>query len=128
MAIVMRTGSITTDDRGTVNGWVLLSLTNYAWHRSEHAFSPLWRFGHPMHPSPQRVDISGSTLFHPTERSYSLFMTVLVLGLDPVAAASVGYVLLADSSRAQIATWATCWSGVTYAPLFGRLNRGLASP
>jgi sterol desaturase/sphingolipid hydroxylase (fatty acid hydroxylase superfamily) len=82
---------------GTVVGWVVLSLASFAWHRASHAFSPLWRFGHQMHHSPQRVDISGSVLFHPAEMVVQtliqLFVTVIALGLDPLAAALVGYLV-----------------------------------
>jgi sterol desaturase/sphingolipid hydroxylase (fatty acid hydroxylase superfamily) len=50
-----------------------------------------------MHHSPQRVDISGSTLFHPAEMVVQtliqLFVTVIVLGLQPLAAALVGYLV-----------------------------------
>jgi len=81
---------------GTAIGWLVLSGLAYLWHRASHAFSPLWRFGHQLHHSPQRVDISGSTLFHPLEMVVQvlmqLFVTVIVLGLDPLAAALVGYV------------------------------------
>lgn len=82
---------------GALVGWVVLSFASFAWHRASHAFSPLWRFGHQMHHSPQRVDISGSTLFHPAEMVVQtliqLFVTVIVLGLDPLAAALVGYLV-----------------------------------
>ena len=81
---------------GTLAGWVVLSGLSFAWHRAVHAWSPLWRFGHQVHHSPQRVDISGSAVFHPTEMIvqvlFQLFVTVIVLGLDPLAAALVGYV------------------------------------
>jgi sterol desaturase/sphingolipid hydroxylase (fatty acid hydroxylase superfamily) len=81
---------------GTLVGWLVLSGVAFAWHRASHAWTPLWRAGHQLHHSPQRVDISGSTLFHPVEMVVQvvlqLFATVVVLGLDPVAAALVGYV------------------------------------
>ena len=81
---------------GALLGWVVLSALGFAWHRAVHAFAPLWRFGHQMHHAPQRVDISGSAVFHPTEMVvqtlFQLFVTVIVLGLDPVAAALVGYI------------------------------------
>jgi sterol desaturase/sphingolipid hydroxylase (fatty acid hydroxylase superfamily) len=81
---------------GTLVGWVVLSALAFLWHRASHAWTPLWRAGHQLHHSPQRVDISGSTLFHPLEMvvqvALQLFVTVVVLGLDPVAAALVGYV------------------------------------
>ena len=81
---------------GTLVGWVVLSGASFAWHRASHAWTPLWRLGHQLHHSPQRVDISGSVLFHPIEMVVQvllqMFVTVVVLGLDPIAAALVGYV------------------------------------
>ncbi|WHZ11037.1 MAG: Fatty acid hydroxylase family (carotene hydroxylase/sterol desaturase) [Burkholderiaceae bacterium] len=81
---------------GALAGWLVQSFVTFVSHRAYHAFSPLWRLGHQMHHSPQRVDISGSVLFHPTEVVlqvlFQLFVTVIVLGLDPLAAALVGYV------------------------------------
>jgi len=81
---------------GTLVGWFVLSGLNYAWHRTAHSVPLLWRLTHQIHHSPQRVDISGSALFHPLEMVVQvlvqLFTTVIVLGLDPVAAALTGYV------------------------------------
>jgi sterol desaturase/sphingolipid hydroxylase (fatty acid hydroxylase superfamily) len=81
---------------GAVIGWLVLSLANFAWHRAEHAFNPLWRGFHQLHHSPQRVDISGAAFTHPSEMAMlvvvSLGVTVFLLGLDPLAAAIVGYV------------------------------------
>jgi sterol desaturase/sphingolipid hydroxylase (fatty acid hydroxylase superfamily) len=81
---------------GVLVGYVVLSGLSYAWHRLSHVWGPLWRASHQIHHSPQRVDISGSTLFHPVEMAaqalMQLFVTVIVLGLDPLAAALVGYV------------------------------------
>lgn len=82
--------------RGAVVGWVVLSFCNYLWHRNVHRFDLLWRGFHQMHHSPQRVDIAGSAMFHPAEMmvfaTISTVVTTLVLGLDPVAAAAVGYI------------------------------------
>jgi len=81
---------------GTVVGWIVLSFFSYLYHRTAHAWSPLWRISHQIHHSPQRVDVSGSALFHPFEMVVQvllqLFVTVLVLGLDPLAAALTGVV------------------------------------
>jgi sterol desaturase/sphingolipid hydroxylase (fatty acid hydroxylase superfamily) len=82
---------------GTVVGLVVLEFVIYGWHRLAHRVSFLWRATHQMHHSPQRVDIAGSLVFHPAEIAVQtllqLFVTVIVLGLDPVAAALIGYVL-----------------------------------
>lgn len=80
---------------GMVAGYVALSGVMYAWHRTVHAVPWLWRLTHQMHHSPQRIDISGSLVFHPIEMvvqvALQLFVTVIVLGLDPLAAALTGY-------------------------------------
>jgi sterol desaturase/sphingolipid hydroxylase (fatty acid hydroxylase superfamily) len=81
---------------GTLVGWIVLSGVTYAVHRSFHSVNWLWPLTHQLHHSPQRIDIPGSVLFHPLEMviqvSLQLFVTVVVLGLDPLAAALVGYV------------------------------------
>jgi sterol desaturase/sphingolipid hydroxylase (fatty acid hydroxylase superfamily) len=81
---------------GAAAGWLVLSFVSYLYHRASHAWSPLWRASHQLHHSPQRVDISGAALFHPFEMVvqvlWQLFVTVIVLGLDPLAAAWVGVV------------------------------------
>jgi len=80
---------------GTLVGFLVLELVTYAWHRSAHTFDVLWRGFHQMHHSPRRVDIPGALVFHPLEVVVQvilqLFVTVIVLGLDPLAAAIVGY-------------------------------------
>ena len=54
-----------------------------------------------MHHSPQRVDIAGSLVFHPTEivvqTLLQLGITVIVLGLDPLVAALTGYFIAFNS-------------------------------
>jgi len=81
---------------GTVVGYFVLSGVMYAYHRSVHTVPLLWRLTHQMHHSPQRVDISGSLVFHPIDMVaqvlLQLFVSVIVLGLDPLAAALTGYV------------------------------------
>jgi sterol desaturase/sphingolipid hydroxylase (fatty acid hydroxylase superfamily) len=81
---------------GAVAGYVVLSALGYAWHRTVHNVNFLWRLTHQLHHSPQRIDMAGSVLFHPLEMAVQVllqtFVTVIVLGLDPVAAALVGYI------------------------------------
>lgn len=81
---------------GTVVGYFVLSGLMYAVHRAYHRLPLLWRLTHQLHHSPQRVDIPGAVLFHPLEITLQvaaqLFVTLLVLGLDPLAAALTGYV------------------------------------
>jgi sterol desaturase/sphingolipid hydroxylase (fatty acid hydroxylase superfamily) len=81
---------------GVLVGWLVLSGLMYVYHRTVHTVPLLWRLTHQMHHSPQRVDISGAVLFHPLEMVIQvllqLFVTVIVLGLHPVAAALTAYV------------------------------------
>ena len=81
---------------GTIVGYVVLSALMYALHRTFHRVPWLWRLTHQLHHSPQRIDIPGAVLFHPLEMIVQvvvqLFVTLVVLGLDPVAAALTGYV------------------------------------
>ncbi len=80
---------------GAIVGFLVLECVTYAWHRSAHRFDVLWRGFHQLHHSPRRIDIPGSLVFHPLEVVVQvllqLFVTVIVLGLAPLAAAWVGY-------------------------------------
>jgi len=86
---------------GAIVGYVLMEGMVYAWHRSAHNVGFLWRGFHQIHHSAQRVDIPGSVLFHPLEMIVytllQLFVTVIALGLDPLAAAIIGYMLAFNS-------------------------------
>ena len=86
---------------GVFVGIVLLEGAIYAWHRTVHNVAFLWRGFHQIHHGPQRVDIPGSLVFHPTEilvqTLLQLFVTVIVLGLDPLAAAIVSYFIAFNS-------------------------------
>lgn len=82
---------------GAAVGWIVFSAVACAYHRASHTVPLMWRLLRQVHHSPQRVDISGSTLFHPLDMVLQtvlqLFVTVVVLGLDPLAAAWVGVVV-----------------------------------
>lgn len=82
---------------GALVGFVGLELAIYAWHRTAHRVGFLWRGFHQLHHSPRRVDIPGSVLFHPLEMLVQIalqtFVTVIVLGLTPIAAALVAYLV-----------------------------------
>jgi len=83
---------------GTIVGFVLLEGVTYTYHRACHRFPFLWRVSHQVHHSPNRVDMPGSVVFHPVEMVVQTllmtFTTVVVLGLDPLAAAIVGYLFV----------------------------------
>lgn len=80
---------------GAVVGFVLLEGLTYSYHRAAHASPLLWRIAHQLHHSPTRVDIPGSVLFHPVElviqTALQIFITLVVLGLNPVSSAIIGY-------------------------------------
>jgi len=80
---------------GAIVGFVVAEGAVYAYHRAAHRVGVMWRAFHQLHHSPRRVDIPGSVLFHPLEMTIQtlllLFVTVIVLGLAPIAAALVGY-------------------------------------
>jgi sterol desaturase/sphingolipid hydroxylase (fatty acid hydroxylase superfamily) len=81
---------------GILIGYPLVALFTAMSHRLCHHFNFLWRWVHQIHHAPERVDIPGSVLFHPFDIVQnvlvSVFATVFILGLHPVAGAWVGYV------------------------------------
>ena len=80
---------------GIFGGGLAATLVSALLHRSFHRVPLLWRTVHEIHHAPQRVDIAGSAVFHVTEMliysGASILLLTVVLGLDPVAAAAVGY-------------------------------------
>ena len=82
---------------GLVAGFVAIELGIYGYRRACHRFSFMWRAFHQMHHSAQRLDMPGSVLIHPLEvvvqNGISIGVTVFVLGIDPIAAAIVGYLV-----------------------------------
>ena len=80
---------------GAIVGFVAFELVVYAYHRACHTFPFMWRALHQMHHAPQRIDIPGAVVFHPLElvvqNVIALGVTLFVLGLDPLAAAIIGY-------------------------------------
>jgi len=81
---------------GAAVGFLCLTLATALLHRAYHRYDGLWRWVHQLHHAPQRVDIPGAVVFTPLEMvlNIAVFQLVitLVLGLDPMAAAIVGYV------------------------------------
>ena len=74
---------------GALLGYLLVSFFIYWWHRAAHHYPFLWQWCHQVHHAPQRVDMGGSTIFHPLEAAiYTLFtftVTDMMLGLSPEA-------------------------------------------
>ena len=95
---------------GAVVGYLATTLASYAWHRAAHRVPLLWRVFHQMHHAPRRLDATGAFVFHPTEMALytvlGIAVNVLLLGLDPVAAAIVGFmgVFNAVFQHANLAT------------------------
>jgi sterol desaturase/sphingolipid hydroxylase (fatty acid hydroxylase superfamily) len=81
---------------GVLIGYPCVSFATALMHRAYHRFPFLWRTVHQLHHAPQRLDIAGAVLFTPWEVIINVVITftmmVFVLGLDPVAAAIVGYI------------------------------------
>lgn len=81
---------------GAAAGFLALSFVNYLYHRACHRFGLLWRLFHQIHHSPSRVDMAGSSVFHPLDALvYSITPSLVgafLLGLDPRAAAIAGFV------------------------------------
>ncbi len=61
-------------------GLVLMDLTFYWWHRTNHRFFPLWRF-HSVHHLDPDLDVTTATRFHFGEVLYSTGFRVLQVGL-----------------------------------------------
>jgi sterol desaturase/sphingolipid hydroxylase (fatty acid hydroxylase superfamily) len=82
---------------GVIVGLLVFQLFMYGFHRASHRSSFLWRVSHQMHHAPQRLDIPGAVVFHPVELALQNVLgigtTVFVLGIEPLAAAIVGYVM-----------------------------------
>jgi sterol desaturase/sphingolipid hydroxylase (fatty acid hydroxylase superfamily) len=84
---------------GTFGGAAVLILASdllgYAIHRGLHTSERAWRWSHQMHHSAERMDMAGSSYFHPLD---ALAQTVvpgivlgILLGITPMAAAVGGY-------------------------------------
>ena len=81
---------------GVLIGYPLTALFAALVHRAFHTFHPLWLLGHQLHHSPRRLDIPGALYFHPIDIALqtapATLVAVFILGLDPLAAAIIGYV------------------------------------
>jgi sterol desaturase/sphingolipid hydroxylase (fatty acid hydroxylase superfamily) len=70
-------------------GVVVYEFGAYAYHRSLHTFTPLWRAVHQMHHSAERLDVPGAFWFGPLDMiGWSLLpaLALTLLGLAPPAA------------------------------------------
>jgi sterol desaturase/sphingolipid hydroxylase (fatty acid hydroxylase superfamily) len=78
---------------GAVAGVLLLEGGIYAWHRTMHGSSALWRVFHQMHHSAERHDTFGAFWFSPFDMAgwtvLSSLALTLVIGITPEAATLV---------------------------------------
>jgi sterol desaturase/sphingolipid hydroxylase (fatty acid hydroxylase superfamily) len=81
---------------GIIVGFLALTLATTLLHRAYHHFEILWRWVHQLHHSPPRLDVAGAVLFTPQEIVLNVLVfqlvEVVILGIDPLAAAAVGTV------------------------------------
>ncbi len=75
-------------------GLLAYELGAYAWHRSMHRFTPLWRSFHQMHHSAERLDVLGAFWFSPLDMVTWTLLPSLVLTLLGVPAQAATIVLL----------------------------------
>jgi len=70
-------------------GFLVVEFGIYFWHRTMHAFDPVWRLTHQMHHSAERMDIWGAYYFHPVDMAgwalLSSLCLVWIVGLTPEA-------------------------------------------
>jgi len=78
---------------GAVAALLVYELAAYWWHRSMHAFAPLWRSFHQMHHSAERLETLGAFYFSPLDMAgwtlVGSLALVLVVGVTPEAATLV---------------------------------------
>jgi sterol desaturase/sphingolipid hydroxylase (fatty acid hydroxylase superfamily) len=81
---------------GAVIAYVGTQFFQYWWHRLMHNSDFLWRWFHQMHHSAERLDIYGSSYFHPLDVvGFAFVQSVvpfLVFGVRPEAALIAGFV------------------------------------
>lgn len=72
---------------------ILTTFFTYWTHRIQHRYDSLWRLGHQLHHSVQRVDIASAMMFHPIDVAVQASATTLaawLLGASLEAAALAG--------------------------------------
>lgn len=94
---------------------ILTTFFTYWTHRIQHRFDALWRLGHQLHHSVQRVDIASAMMFHPIDVAVQATATTLaawLLGVTVEAAALAGLIgfLLALFQHWNVAT--SRWIGL----------------
>ncbi len=77
---------------------VVLSFFTFGWHWLTHRSTLLWRVFHQLHHAHRRMNVYVANWVHPLDMTMYgalyLFVTLFLLGLDPLAATIVGVYLL----------------------------------
>jgi sterol desaturase/sphingolipid hydroxylase (fatty acid hydroxylase superfamily) len=79
---------------GALVAFLVADLVGYVVHRVEHVVPWLWRWTHQLHHSAERLDVAGSSYFHPLDIlsfGISTSVAVAILGVTPDAAALGGF-------------------------------------
>lgn len=80
---------------GVLVGWPAWTFVQYWFHRSTHRFNWMWRMMHQLHHSAKRIETFVGAYFHPLELASIVLlnnvMNIFVFGLDPRAAAILGF-------------------------------------
>jgi sterol desaturase/sphingolipid hydroxylase (fatty acid hydroxylase superfamily) len=73
----------------------------YAWHRSMHRYTPLWRTFHQMHHSAERLDVASAFWFSPFDMVTWTLLPSLVLAIVGVPAQAATITLMTISFLAM---------------------------
>ena len=74
----------------------------YAWHRSMHRFTPLWRLLHQMHHSSERLDVVSAFWFSPLDMVTWTLLPSLILTIIGVPAKAATITILTVSFLAML--------------------------
>jgi sterol desaturase/sphingolipid hydroxylase (fatty acid hydroxylase superfamily) len=103
---------------GTIGGalvaYLVADLVAYAVHRVEHNVPWLWRFTHQLHHSAERLDVAGSSYFHPLDNltfGLTTSLAVAVLGVTPDAAALAGFLAFVAQTFQHLNVRTPQWIG-----------------
>lgn len=98
---------------GASAGILLYELAHYWYHRAAHRYDWLWRLGHQMHHSAERMDAFGAYYLHPIDLFFFTTCSSLVffplLGLKPeagaIAAAFLGFNAMSQHANIRTPHW-----------------------
>lgn len=79
---------------GALVGVLVYELGHYAYHRAAHSWNWLWRAGHQMHHSAERLDAFGANFLHPLD--VALFTSIAVVVFFPLLGLSAEAAALAN--------------------------------